>query len=86
MSKPLIIVGDSHSHGGNVLNSSADMDIGGKLVACEGDEALCHVHGLTKIGAATSNITCGGRRVACDGDRLACGAVLKASQDAVDCF
>lgn len=85
MSKPLIVVGDSHSHGGNVLTSSSHMDIGGKLVVCLGDEAICHVHGRTHVAQASSNLTCFGRTVACDGDRLACGGVLRASQVRVDC-
>jgi uncharacterized Zn-binding protein involved in type VI secretion len=80
MTKALIVVGDTHSHGGNVLGASSKMYVHGKVLVCEGDEAICSLHGRTHVADATSNIICYGRRVARDGDHLACGGVLKASQ------
>jgi uncharacterized Zn-binding protein involved in type VI secretion len=79
MYKPMIVDGDTHSHGGQVIASQALGSSTGKRFVCEGDEAVCYLHGTTSVATATAHLCIDGRRVACDGDTLGCGAVIQTS-------
>lgn len=80
MPTPLIVDGDTHSHGGHVNASASTSSTDGRAHICEGDIAVCHIHGLTQVATATSLIWVNERRVALEGDLLACGALLRSSQ------
>jgi uncharacterized Zn-binding protein involved in type VI secretion len=76
----MIIDGDTHSHGGRVTASSSHAACDGAAYVCEGDVALCHIHGITHVATATSLMWIDERQVALEGDTLACGATLRSSQ------
>ncbi|OBR48043.1 PAAR domain-containing protein [Paraburkholderia tropica] len=78
--KKYIVVGDAHSHGGQVVAGAPNSRIGGKAIARIGDAAVCAIHGPTVIAEASGNATYDGKAAAVDGDLLACGARLIASQ------
>lgn len=80
MPKPFIVVGDTHSHGGQVIAGAPGSNTGGKAIARIGDPAICQIHGPTTIVTGDSNVKYAGEPVARDGDKLACGATLIASQ------
>jgi len=80
MSKSFIRVGDTHSHGGEVIAGAPNSNAGGKAIARVGDPAVCQIHGPTTIVTGDSNVKYDGRPVARDGDKVACGASLIASQ------
>lgn len=80
MTKPFIVVGDTHSHGGQVTAGAPNSNAGGKAIARIGDPAICQIHGPTTIVTGDSNVKYDGRPVARDGDKLACGASLIAGQ------
>lgn len=78
--KKYIVVGDAHSHGGQVMTGAPSSRIAGKAIARLGDAAVCTIHGPTVIAEASGNATYDGKAAAIDGDHLACGARLIASQ------
>jgi uncharacterized Zn-binding protein involved in type VI secretion len=80
MSKPFIRVGDTHSHGGQVVAGAPNSNADGKAIARVGDPAICQIHGPTTIVTGDSNVEYDGQFVAREGDKLACGASLIASQ------
>ncbi|EJN00462.1 PAAR domain-containing protein [Herbaspirillum sp. YR522] len=80
MSQPVIILGDKTSHGGSVLEGSAQTLVGGKRVARVGDKVSCPIHGSNSIASGDSTTLVDGAPVARDGDKASCGAVLIASQ------
>ena len=81
MNRPLIRVDDATSHGGKVLEGSANMIVDGKPVAREGDKVSCPIHGDTTIDSGSATYLVDGKPTARDGDKTACGATLKATQD-----
>jgi uncharacterized Zn-binding protein involved in type VI secretion len=78
--KTYIVVGDAHSHGGQVVSGAPNSRIAGKAIARLGDAAVCAIHGPTVIAEASGRATYDGKPAAMDGDHLACGARLIASQ------
>ncbi|HKT97927.1 MAG TPA: PAAR domain-containing protein [Paraburkholderia sp.] len=78
--KKYIMVGDTHSHGGRVLEGAPDSRIEGRAIARLGDPAVCEIHGPTFIAKVSGNANFDGQPAAADGDLLACGARLIASQ------
>lgn len=81
MNRPLIRVDDPTSHGGKVLEGSANMIVDGKPVARVGDKVSCPIHGDTTIDSGSPTYLVDGKPTARDGDKTACGATLKATQD-----
>lgn len=79
MHESMIVDGDTHSHGGQVIASGPFGASQGKRFVCEGDEAVCYLHGGTRVATATARMVIDGRRVARHGDTLECGAVIEAS-------
>src|SRR4051812_1399136 len=78
MSHRLIVVGDTHSHGGTMTDGCPRSRIDGRAIVREGDPAECPIHGRTRVVDARSCISYYGHVAARDGDRLACGAEMVA--------
>lgn len=78
MSRLWIVVGDSTSHGGTVLNGDAILSADGKPVARIGDMVACpKCKGVFPIVSGAGNfIGSNGQLVARQGDSTACGATL----------
>jgi len=84
MSKKIILLGDTTSHGGTVISAwgrdgPVPYDIDGIPVACIGDKVTCPKHkGTHEIvqGASGPPFTLAGKPVAREGDQVSCGAVL----------
>lgn len=84
MSKPIIRLGDSTSHGGVVVSAAPTVIVEGKPAARIGDMTTCPIpgHGASPIVSGDSTCMVDGRAVARQGDLTGCGAVLIASQGA----
>jgi uncharacterized Zn-binding protein involved in type VI secretion len=69
-------VGDSHSHGGNIISGSSDTITNGVGTAKIGDTAYCVEHGnVSVISGATGTMT-NGPLTARVNDSLSCGATI----------
>lgn len=78
----VIRLGDTTSHGGKVVSSSAPhFRIHGVPVACLGDACTCPIPGHTDctITSGSPHHLVSGKRLAFDGDKLSCGATLISS-------
>lgn len=78
--RKVICVGDSTSHGGEVITSSAaHFTVEGKAVACVGDKCTCPVKGHggeCTIIEGDDKHTIDGLPVAYHGHKTSCGALL----------
>lgn len=85
MGKPYILLGDSTSHGGKVLEGSPTTTINGKPVARVGDKVSCPIkgHGVCPIVSGDPTCLIDDKPLARHGDTTACGASLIASQSSV---
>lgn len=79
--KPVIVLGDSTSHGGTVLEGAPTTVVNGKPVARVGDRVSCPLngHGPCTIVSGDSTTVVDGKAVARHGDQCSCGATLIAS-------
>lgn len=79
--RPVIVLGDSTSHGETVLEGATATVVEGTPVAREGDRVSCPINGYGPCtivsGDATTVIE--GKAVARHGDQCSCGATLIAS-------
>ena len=76
----VIRLGDTTSHGGEVISASDTLKALGKAVARDGDMTFCpRCKGRFPITVNQSERKHHGKRVAHDGDSAACGATLIAS-------
>jgi uncharacterized Zn-binding protein involved in type VI secretion len=82
MSRPLILLGDKTSHGGVVVEASAESSVNNIRIARLGDKVACPIpgHGVCPIVTGDTAFTIDGRPAARHGDLTACGATLIASQ------
>lgn len=82
MGRPLIVMGDSTSHGGQVVGASGTTDTHGRRIARVGDAVTCpkRGHGTTVIVSGDPTFIIDGQAAARHGDKTACGATLIASQ------
>jgi uncharacterized Zn-binding protein involved in type VI secretion len=82
MSRPIIVLGDTTSHGGTVIEASGQSASGEVRIARVGDMVKCpkRDHGTCPIVTGDPTFIVDGKPVARDGDQTACGAVLIASQ------
>lgn len=72
--------GDKLENGGEVTSTSSEMMFMGKPLACQGDEALCAMHGKTTITEGNPLFPGkGGKPVAMHHHRCACGCRLLSS-------
>lgn len=77
MSKLVIVVGDTHTGGGQVITGSTFTNIDGLPVARVNDMALCLLHrGTFPIAVGDFTFIVDGEAVARHGDKLACGCML----------
>lgn len=76
MSRKVIVVGDSTTHGGVVITGANNNLVAGKPIARVGDMVTCPEHGTNAIieGASTMNIK--GTPVALEGCKTECGSTL----------
>ncbi len=75
----VIRIGDSNTHGGQVLTGSSKMIFDGRAVARKGDRVSCPLHGENEIVEGDELFTDQGLPVALDGHRCACGCTLISS-------
>jgi uncharacterized Zn-binding protein involved in type VI secretion len=81
MSQPLIVLGDTTSHGGSVITCAQTTDTLGKGWARVGDMVACpRCKGIFPISQGDNSLKDDGRAVAYHGCKVACGAVLISSQ------
>lgn len=80
MTRPFIVLGDRHSHGGNVTSASTMADVDGKGIARRNDTVSCPVHGDNHIAEGDDSAIIENEAAARDGHKTECGAVLIASQ------
>lgn len=80
MTRPFIVLGDKHTHGGTVTTASALADIGGKGIARRNDKVTCPIHGPNYIVEGDDTAIIDGSGAARDGYKTACGATLIAGQ------
>jgi uncharacterized Zn-binding protein involved in type VI secretion len=78
MSEKMVVrVGDSTSHGGEVLEGHSQFKVLGKEVAAVGHRVSCpQCSGSQSIAGGAGNATIMGLPVALDGMKTTCGAVL----------
>lgn len=71
-------VGDTHSHGGTIIEGSPKHFDQGKAVARVGDKATCPIHGEVTIvtQGASQKYFDQGKQLAKVGTSLSCGAVI----------
>jgi uncharacterized Zn-binding protein involved in type VI secretion len=77
--KNVIRLGDMTSHGGAVIKTSAaHFVVGGKPIACVGDQCSCPLpgHGVGQIVEGDANHTVNGKAVSFHGHKTSCGATL----------
>jgi len=82
MSGSLIVLGDKTSHGGTVVQASAETSVNGVRVARVGDMVSCpqQGHGTCPIVTGDPTMMIDGKPAARHGDKTACGAELISSQ------
>lgn len=82
MSKQIIRLGDSTSHGGKVIEASSQTDSLQKPLARLGDKVSCPIpgHGTCPIVSGDMTFIVDGKPVARAGDKTSCGAVLIPTQ------
>jgi len=76
MSRRVILVGDTTTHGGKVITGADNNTVQDRPIARLGDEVDCPLHGVNKIIEGEAGYGIGGRPVALEGHRTGCGSVL----------
>lgn len=76
MGKPVSRLGDSHSHGGQIIEASDNVFARGRRVARVGDKATCPIHGIAVITTGSGAVFVNGRAAARVTSQLSCGAVM----------
>lgn len=81
----IVRLGDATTHGGNVIQASAQITVHGLPVALVGDLVSCPQkgHGNNPIIEGHDSMSFGGRAVAVDGCRCACGCFVISSMPSV---
>lgn len=89
MSKKMITVGDSTTHGGKVISGSDKHLLNGRPIARKGDRVACPMvdpggkpHGINAITEGDETCLVDGKPVALEGHRTECGCQLIGSQPA----
>ncbi len=80
MARPVILLGDVHSHGGRVISAAPATDHYGIPIARLGDAVSCPVHGVNAIASGDPTCIIDGQPVARNGDVTQCGAVIRHRQ------
>ncbi|MGU7779700.1 PAAR domain-containing protein [Burkholderia sp. PU8-34] len=79
MTKPFIVLGDRHTHGGTVTSAATASSVDGRGIARRNDKVTCPIHGPNRIVDGDDTMIVQGEGVARDGYKTACGATLIAS-------
>jgi len=69
-------LGDTISHGGNIIDASPNVLVNSIRVARLGDLVHCNVHGTQHITSASGDTHANGIGIARLGDSISCGAVI----------
>ena len=82
MTRPIIRLGDTTTHGGVVVSAAPDTTVDGKAPARINDMTVCPIpgHGANPIVSGDSGTIVDGSPDARQGDMTGCGASLIASQ------
>ncbi len=83
MSKPFIVLGDRHSHGGTVTSASAVSSVQNRGIARRNDTVSCPLHGSNHIVDGDDTMIVQGQAVARDGHKTACDALKKVHTQSV---
>ncbi len=86
MGRPIILLGDTTSHGGKVVKTNQTArTINGIAIACVDDEVTCPItgHGKNKIVEGSQMMTIDGKAVALADCKTECGAMLQATLQTV---
>lgn len=76
MTNPIVRLGDTSSHGGNVISASGVVFADGLGVARHGDKFFCPIHKAQTLIASQSTVTADGRYIVTVGAHVSCGATL----------
>lgn len=79
MADGICTIGDTTSHGGEILTGSSHHRIRGKGIARLYDKVSCPIHGENRIAQVKGLYRLDGRPGAVDGDVTECGAKLISS-------
>ncbi|WP_336810933.1 PAAR domain-containing protein [Bosea sp. MMO-172] len=85
MSKPIVRLGDTSSHGGAVTSAASRWNCVGIAIARRGDAFVCPIHGSQTIASGSGKYQCEGAPIARQGDTITCGASLVSSQSKWTC-
>ncbi|MBE2971684.1 MULTISPECIES: PAAR domain-containing protein [Burkholderia] len=83
MTRSLIVLGNTSTHGGAVQTATTGLMVNGIPVAGHGDILQCPMHGPVALQASGSGMQSNGKAPIRDGDTAACGATLIASRSRV---
>lgn len=76
MNAPMARLGDTSTHGGQIVTSARKVLVAGKPVARLGDVLSCPRHGLQPIVSGADRASVEGAPIARLGDVAACGAMI----------
>lgn len=76
MGQPIACLGDTSSHGGQIVTASGTFSVMGQPVARVGDRFDCPKHGKQTIVSGSSTHLDEGKPVAHVGSQVSCGAVI----------
>jgi uncharacterized Zn-binding protein involved in type VI secretion len=76
MGTPVARLGDTGTHGGQIVTSAQKTSCEGKLIARVGDTYDCPVHGPNPITTGSPNFVVEGQKVARTGSQTSCGATI----------
>lgn len=72
-------LGDTITHGGEIITASDNVYAQGRRVARVGDLAMCLQDGIVKIVTGANTVLVNGQPAAHDGSLCSCGALVIAS-------
>lgn len=73
---PVARIGDTGSHGGQIVTGASKLTVEGAKAARVGDTYACPIHGGNPITSGSSITTVEGAALARIGDSTACGATI----------
>ena len=76
MGQPIACLGDTSSHGGQIVTASPTFSVMGRPVARVGDRFDCPGHGRQTIVSGSSSHMDEGKPVAHVGSKVSCGAII----------
>jgi len=76
MAQPIARLGDTSSHGGQIISASGNVFCDGAQVARHGDILQCPAHGAQPINSISGGVSVNGRRILTVGAVANCGATI----------